>query len=117
MQKLARGATFRTLIPVEPLLIFEEAIELEYPLVLLEPLAFLLGRLLEQLCARFDARTLATQELRLCLELESSWQTEDSRQIIEHRASSPVRDNRLFNAFSFTGAAAGCQNFPQAVAA
>jgi protein ImuB len=50
---------------------------LEYPLVLLEPLAFLLGRLLEQLCARLETRALATQELRLCLELENGWQTEE----------------------------------------
>jgi protein ImuB len=71
LQALARGATSRTLVPVEPPLIFEEVIELEYPLVLLEPLAFLLGRLLEQLCARLEARALATQELRLCLELEN----------------------------------------------
>jgi protein ImuB len=77
LQKLARGATSRTLVPVEPPLVFEEVIELEYPLVLLEPLAFLLGRLLEQLCARLEARTLATQELRLCLELASGWQSED----------------------------------------
>ncbi len=43
---------------------------MEYPLVLLEPLAFLLSRLLEQLCARLGARALATQELRLDLTLE-----------------------------------------------
>jgi protein ImuB len=78
LQALARGATSRTLVPVEPSLVFEEVIELEYPLVLLEPLAFLLGRLLEQLCGRLEARALATQELRLCLELENGWRTEDS---------------------------------------
>src|SRR5579863_8492718 len=77
LQALARGTTSRTLVPVELPLIFEEVVELEYPLVLLEPLAFLLGRLLEQLCARLEARALATQELRLCLELENGWQTED----------------------------------------
>ena len=77
LQKLARGVTSRTLVPIEPPLIFEEMIELEYPLVLLEPLAFLLGRLLEQLCARLGARALATQELRLCLELANGWQVED----------------------------------------
>src|SRR3984885_3076144 len=76
-QKLARGAISRTLVPFEPPQVFEEMIELEYPLVLLEPLAFLLGRLLEQLCARLEARALATQELRLQLELENGWQTED----------------------------------------
>lgn len=76
LQQLARGATSRTLVLVEPPLLFEEAIELEYPLVLLEPLAFLLSRLLEQLCARLAARALATQELRLQLELENGWQEE-----------------------------------------
>jgi len=76
-QKLARGAICRTLVPFEPPLVFEEMIELEYPLVLLEPLAFLLGRLLERLCARLEAHALATQELRLELGLQNGWQTED----------------------------------------
>ena len=71
LQKLARGAANRTLVPVEAPLIFEEAIELEHPIVLLEPLAFLLNRLLEQLCARLGSRALATQELRLTLELSN----------------------------------------------
>jgi protein ImuB len=77
LQQLARGATSRTLVPVETPLVFEETIELEYPLLLLEPLAFLLGRLLEQLCARLSARALATQELRLRLELENGWHAEE----------------------------------------
>jgi protein ImuB len=72
LQQLARGAASRTLVPVEAPLIFEEAVELEYPVVLLEPLAFLLNRLLEQLCARLAFRALATQELRLTLEL-ATW--------------------------------------------
>ena len=71
LQKLARGATSRTLVPIEAPLVFEEAIELEHPIVLLEPLAFLLNRLLEQLCARLASRALATQELRLSLELSN----------------------------------------------
>jgi protein ImuB len=70
LQQLARGCSSRSLVPVEPPLVFEEAIELEYPLVLLEPLAFLLARLLDQLCARLGARALATQELNLDLTLE-----------------------------------------------
>jgi len=77
LQKLACGAISRTLVPFEPPLVFEEVIELEYPLVLLEPLAFLLGHLLELLCARLQAHALATQELRLDLELQNGWQTED----------------------------------------
>jgi len=71
LQQLARGAASRTLVPVEAPAVFEEAVELEYPVVLLEPLAFLLNRLLEQICARLAARALATQELRLTLELEN----------------------------------------------
>jgi len=71
LQKLARGAASRTLVPVETPLIFEESIELEHPIVLLEPLAFLLNRLLEQICARLASRALATQELCLTLELSN----------------------------------------------
>jgi protein ImuB len=70
-QRLARGTASRTLVPVEAPPVFEEAIELEFPIVLLEPLAFLLNRLLEKICARLAVRTLHTQELRLTLELEN----------------------------------------------
>jgi len=71
LQRMARGTTARSLVVSEPALDFEEAVELEYPVALLEPLAFLLNRLLEQLCARLSARALATNELRLRLELQS----------------------------------------------
>jgi protein ImuB len=71
LQQLARGAASRTLVPIEAPAVFEEAIELEFPIVLLEPLAFLLNRLLDQICARLSARALHTQELRLTLELQN----------------------------------------------
>jgi protein ImuB len=71
LQQLARGEASRTLVPVEAPAVFEEAIELEYPILLLEPLAFLLNRLLEQICARLAARALNTQELRLTLALQN----------------------------------------------
>jgi protein ImuB len=71
LQQLARGAASRTLVPVEAPAVFEEAIELEYPIVLLEPLAFLMNRLLEQICARLSSRALNTQKLRLTLELQN----------------------------------------------
>ena len=107
LQKLARGATSRTLVPFEPPLTFEEAIELEYPLVLLEPLAFLLGRLLEQLCARLEARALATQELRLDLELQNGYQRDEFAELAfgpsPHglfsrtlRLPVPLLDSRIF---------------------
>jgi len=77
LQKLARGAVERPLVPAEPPLEFEETMELEHAVELLEPLAFVLGRLLEQLCARLGARALATNELRLMLDLDAA-QIEDS---------------------------------------
>jgi protein ImuB len=77
LQQLARGETSRTLVPIEALLLFEEAVELEHPILLLEPLAFLLNRLLEQLCARLCSRALATQELRLTLDLSNDAGIED----------------------------------------
>jgi protein ImuB len=69
LRKLARGATMRNLRVLQPQLIFAESVELEYPIVLLEPLACLLNRMLEQVCARLRQRALAVQELRLNLEL------------------------------------------------
>ncbi len=72
LQKLARGAASRSLRVLEPRLIFSESVELEYPIVLLEPLAFLLNRMLEQVCARLRARALAVQELHLNLELAAT---------------------------------------------
>jgi protein ImuB len=72
LQKLARGAATRNLRVLEPRLIFAESVELESPIVLLEPLAFLLNRMLEQVCARLRARALAAQELHLNLELAAA---------------------------------------------
>lgn len=70
LQKLARGKGARTLSPTDTSLHFEEAIELEYPIEYLESLAFVMNRLIEQLCARLSARALSTNELRLRMELE-----------------------------------------------
>ena len=73
LQQLARGVISRTLVPNEPRQVFEEAMELEHPLVLLEPLAFLLAHMLDQLCARLAARALAAQELCLQLNLDNGF--------------------------------------------
>ncbi len=70
LQRLAQGAGMRTLALCEPVTHFEEAMELESPVETLEPLSFVLNRLLEQLCARLEARALAAQELHLRLRLE-----------------------------------------------
>ncbi len=93
LQQLARGAASRTLVPVEAPAVFEEAVELEYPIVLLEPLAFLLNRLLEQICARLASRALNAQELRLTLELES-FSSFNQQSAINNQQSRPERFQR-----------------------
>jgi protein ImuB len=99
LQQLARGTASRTLVPIEEPLVFEEAIELEHPIILLEPLAFLLNRLLEQLCARLGSHALATQELRLTLELNSFYQSEiEFQKSIDHSEI----ENRKLQIFSRT---------------
>jgi len=70
LQELARGASGRALIPTIAAMEFEEAMELDTAVSELEPLSFLLGRLLDQLCERLSARALATNEIRLKMELE-----------------------------------------------
>src|SRR3954447_8646016 len=44
-QKMASGSGTRNLVPSDPPLVFEELMELEYPIVLLEPLAFVMNRM------------------------------------------------------------------------
>jgi protein ImuB len=70
LRRLARGEGLRTLALCEPQAQFEEGMELECPVETIESLSFVLNRLLEQLCARLEARALAVQELRLQLQLE-----------------------------------------------
>lgn len=70
LQVLARGLNQRPLVPMEPEFKFEESLELEACIELLEPLTFLLARLLQPLCARLAARSLAASAVTLTLELE-----------------------------------------------
>lgn len=71
LHKLARGAGDRPLVPVAEPLHFAEEAELEYPLELLEPLMFVLAQLLHALRARLASHGLATNALRLRLQLEN----------------------------------------------
>jgi protein ImuB len=108
LQALARGRTSRTLVPAEAQLHFEESMELEDAVDLLEPLAFVLSRLLEQLCARLATRSLSSNELRLRLELEvnedvqvqhSAVSSQKSVERIHERTLRfpvPMRDSKVF---------------------
>jgi protein ImuB len=114
LQRLAQGAGMRTLALCEPVTHFEEAMELESPVETLEPLPFVLNRLLEQLCARLEARALAAQELHLRLRLERQVADEETTttqelagasshvvgggNTVEHSLRLPVamRDSKVF---------------------
>jgi protein ImuB len=89
LQKLARGAAMRSLRVMEPQLIFAESVELEYPIVLIEPLAFLLNRMLEQVCERLRQRALAVQELQLNLELAAT-PSNDGASFMETPTQTPI---------------------------
>lgn len=96
LQQLARGAGMRTLALCEPPLRFEEAMELESPVETLEPLSFILNRLLEQLCTRLEARALAVQELHLRLQLERRVADEDTMTVQELCSSSHSVGQTIF---------------------
>jgi protein ImuB len=71
LQKLARGRTDRRLTLVRPPIGFAQSLELEHPISELEPLSFVLSRLLNQLCANLHEYALATNELHFRLITES----------------------------------------------
>ncbi|MCU1261271.1 MAG: nucleotidyltransferase/DNA polymerase involved in repair-like protein, partial [Bryobacterales bacterium] len=72
LQRLARGEAGRQLHAIADPLLFEEEMDLDYPVELLEPLSFLLSRLLNDLSARLASRALAANEVRLALTLENA---------------------------------------------
>src|SRR5262249_1047868 len=67
LHKLAQGAGTRTIVPHVDALRFVEVMELDYDITIIEPLTFILSRMLEQICARMRSRNLATHEVRLAL--------------------------------------------------
>jgi protein ImuB len=67
LHKLAQGAGTRTIVPHVEALRFVEVMELDYEITAIEPLTFILSRMLEQICSRMRSRNLATHEVRLML--------------------------------------------------
>ena len=90
LHALARGAGARSLVVAEPGHSFEETMELDEAVEELDPLSFVLGRLLDQLCARLAARSLAVAALRVRFELEPSCENSfDIRREMFRRKNSP----------------------------
>jgi protein ImuB len=70
LQRLASGAVMRELVLSELPAVFEECTELEEAVELMEPLCFILNRLLEQLMRRLVERSLAADQIEIDLALE-----------------------------------------------
>ncbi|HEY5030045.1 MAG TPA: DNA polymerase Y family protein [Candidatus Angelobacter sp.] len=70
LQRLANGTVVRELVPAALPASFQESTELEEPVDLLEPLAFVINRLLDQLMERLIERSLATDHIEIELSLD-----------------------------------------------
>ena len=93
-QRLARGEDAAPLIPAVPEERFEQALDLEWPIDELEPLAFVLGRLLEPLEAHLERRGRGAAVLHVRLFLVK---TAGETRLVHERSlqlPTPIRDAR-----------------------
>ena len=88
-QRLARGEDARPLVPSVPEERFEQALDLEWPIDGLEPLSFVLGRLMEPLSAHLERRDRGAAVLHVRLHLVSKAVHERSLEL-----PAPMRDPR-----------------------
>src|SRR4051812_4849441 len=71
LQRMARGEETGPLVPLVPEETFEAHLNLEWPIEGLEPLSFVLGRLLDPVCAHLERRGRAAAVLTTILRLVS----------------------------------------------
>jgi len=90
LQQLAAGKTERHLKVKQPEPAFAHSLELEHAIAELEPLSFIFGRLLHQLCAALNAYALATNEVCVRLQLENQT-TQERKLSLPH----PMRDHKV----------------------
>jgi protein ImuB len=88
-QAIARGEDTRPLVPARPEERFASTIELEWPIEGLEPLSFVLTRLLEPLSVRLEARDRGAAALHVALRLVT--RDQHARRL---ELPSPLRDVR-----------------------
>jgi hypothetical protein len=91
LRELASGKSIRHLKLRQSAPEFNNTIELEYAVAELEPLAFILARLLNQICANLNAYALATNALRVEMKLENGATHE-----IKLNLPYPMRDHKVF---------------------
>jgi protein ImuB len=90
LQRLARGEDTGPLVPLVPEERFEAHLELEWPIEGLEPLSFVLGRLLEPVCVHLERRGRAAAVLTTTLRLVTRETHVRSLQM-----PAPMRDARV----------------------
>lgn len=95
LQRLAQGVVVRELVPAALPEAFHECTELEEPVELLEPLSFVLNRLLEQLLERLVDRSLATDQIEIILTLEVHCDQDINAPITSPRITSYERTIKL----------------------
>lgn len=88
-QRLARGAIDRPLKIFQPEITYEERIALDHPVSLLEPLLFLIARILNDQCEKLLSHAMAANEVTIRLELED--RTEHIRTL---RLPVPMRESK-----------------------
>ncbi len=91
LQQLSSGKTTRHLKLKQAEPVFKNSIELEYPIAELEPLSFILARLLNQICAGLNAYALATNAIQVELKLENGATHE-----LKLNLPYPMRDHKVF---------------------
>jgi protein ImuB len=74
LHELARGASVRSIHVAAAADFFKEEMELDDAVEELDPLSFLLGRLLDQLCTRLTTRALGTALIHVRFELQPSFE-------------------------------------------
>ena len=89
LQQLARGAIHRPLKIFQPETTYEDRMELDHPVSLLEPLLFLIARLLNDQCTRLLSNAMAANEVTIRLELED--RAEHTRTL---RLPVPMRESK-----------------------
>jgi hypothetical protein len=89
LQRLAQGTINRPLKIFQPEITYEDRIELDHPADLLEPLLFLIARILNDQCEKLLSHAMAASEITIRLELENK--TEHVRTL---RLPVPMRDSK-----------------------
>ena len=89
LQRLAKGAIHRPLRAFQPDITYDERIELDHPVELLEPLLFLIARMLGGQCEKLEAHGMAAGEVAIRLELDDK-----SEHVRTLRLPVPMRESK-----------------------